>query len=126
MCMQTYDVWRMVGKDVSVTAGAGEVETSDFSLNANDGDVVGISAAENYARVDLAKCLLTIEVAGVAIMKGVPITQLLPDGERHMWPVRIEKGSKLLVKLESRSANTVVATPITLIFHHETPANCRR
>lgn len=124
--MQNYDVWRMVGKDVDVSAGVGEVETPDFSLNANDGDVVGISAAENYARVDLAQCLLTMEVDGVAILRAVPITQLLPDGERHMWPVRIAKGTKPKVKLESRSANTIVAVPITLIFHHETPANCRR
>jgi hypothetical protein len=124
MCTQKYDVWRMVGKDIDVTAGIGEKETP-FQLDSNDGDVIGISAAENYERVDLAKCLLTLEVNGDKPATSVPITQLLPDVQGQMWPYEIKAGLKVKAKIVSRSANTLVAVPITLIFHHKHPKDCK-
>jgi hypothetical protein len=124
--MCKYDAWRIVGKDINVTDGAGEDESSP-NVEKNDGDLIGISVAENYARVDLSQCLLTVEGSGIdRPIKDVPVTQFLPDGERQMWPflTPIPAGTKLTVKLVSRSANTLAVNPIVLIFHHRNPKSC--
>lgn len=128
MCAQKYDVWRMVGKDLNTQAAAlGELETT-LQLNANDGDVVGFSVCENYSRTVLSKLLITIEVDGAKPMVNVPLTQLLPDGERFMWPLKekIQRGTKPVVKLNHRDNTTAVANPVVLICHHAPLDSCAK
>lgn len=125
MCKEKYDAWRLVGHDIDVTTGAGTAETAEFTVEENNGDVIGISVAENYARVDMAKCLLSMDVNQVRKLKNVPLTQFLPDGATEMWPVDIRRGSKIKVSLKSLSANTSANTPITLIFHYRNPKDCK-
>lgn len=126
MCAQNYNVWRMVGKDLNTLNGAlGDLETTPI-INSNDGDVIGLSVAENYSRIVLASLLLTIEVDGAKPLVNVPLTQLLPDGERFMWPLKekILKGSKPKITLTHRNNTTAAANPVVLICHHAPLNDC--
>lgn len=121
MCKNQYTATRMVGYDCDVTnAATGEEETT-LTLSASDGDIIGFSVAENYSRTVLAKMLISISLGNNKPLLNVPLTQLLPDGERQMWPLneRITAGSKPVVKLVIRDNTTDVNNPVVLIGHHE-------
>lgn len=118
----------MVGVDLDViNAGLGDKETP-INPNANDGDIVGFSVAENYSRTVLAKTLLTIESDQKdKPLITVPLTQLLPDGERQMWPLvePIRKGTKIKAILTCRDNTMATANPVVLILHHNPIENCK-
>lgn len=126
MCKENQPpAWRLVGRDIDVVAAAlGDKETTP-QLDANDGDVIGISVGENYSRTILGKTLITIEVDGLKPVTNLPLTQLLPDGERHYWPVKIAAGLKPKIKLTCRDNTMVAANPIVLITHHAKLASCK-
>jgi hypothetical protein len=128
MCKQNYKAWRMVGVDLAViNAGVGDSPTN-ITPNANDGDIAGFSVAENYSRTILAKTLLTIETdQKEKPLINVPLTQLLPDGERQMWPLMevITRGTKIKAILTCRDNTMASANPVVLVLHHNPIENCK-
>lgn len=117
--------WRIKGHDVAITDAAGSASDT-IDLVASDGDVIGISVAENYARVDMGKIKVSIDDTNNAKpLIEVPLTQLLPDGERQFYPLAKPLPKQVLdITIKSTSANSLAANPITLIFHYDDPQTC--
>jgi hypothetical protein len=119
------EAWRIIGKDCSITAGVGSSNTTYKSAKA-DGDIIGVAVAENYARVDISKIFITMEINGESNSKPfnrVPLSLLLPDGEKYFFPFEkpVAAGLEINMIIESATANSVVATPIGLAFFHKNP-----
>jgi hypothetical protein len=121
MCsMNKYEAWKLVSKDMDVLALVGDKETI-VTIDRSYGNIVGISIGESYTRPQLGQVNLTMTADSTERIVNTPLTQFLPDGERQMWPIRIEAGTVVKVKLTIRVVGLVVAIP--LIFHLEKP-NC--
>lgn len=111
---------KLRGYKLVTPAGVG-TETTPFKIVASDGKAVGISIGENYSREDLGKMLLTIKAdGGNNQIYQVPLTQFLPDGERFFVPLpeALEVGQSVEATIESASANSAAANPVTIILYH--------
>ena len=122
--MNKIEITRLKGYELNTPAGVGAAST-DLDVTKADGPAIGVAVAENYSRTDLAKLYLTLESSNNKRLVKVPLTVLLPDGERYYipFPVAFGVGERITATIESKSANSAAATPVVLVFYHATEQN---
>jgi hypothetical protein len=117
--MSLVEITRLKGYELNTPAGVGAAST-DIDVVKADGSAIGVAVAENYQRTDLAQMYLTLESSNNKRLVKIPLTLLLPDGERYYTPLPVpfEVGERVNATIESKSANSAAANPIVLVFYH--------
>jgi hypothetical protein len=111
---------KLRGYKLKTPAGVG-VQTTQEKIVASDGPAIGISVGENYGRSDLGKMLLTVKAdGGNNQIYQIPLSAFLPDGERYYIPLPepLLVGQSVDFTLESASAASDAANPVTIILYH--------
>jgi hypothetical protein len=111
---------KLRGYKLNTPAGVGSQITNE-KIVASDGTAVGISVGENYGRAELGKMLLTVKAdGGNNQIYQVPLTQFLPEGERFFVPLPepLLVGQAVDFVIESASAASDAANPVTIILYH--------
>ncbi len=118
MCQSNYKAKMLIGQNMDVLAAVGTKETR-VTLDVGYGNILGISIGETYTRTELGQVTLSLKAGSKDILINAPLTQFLPDGDRQMWPLNINKGTEIKAVLTINVATLLVAKPIPLIFHTE-------
>jgi hypothetical protein len=103
---------------------AGTLDTA-YIPERSDGKIIGISVGKTKSAETMGHYLVSIEQGKEKPLVKVPASQLLPEGERHFYPVNLQDTGNITITTEKASgADGIVitdGTAVIIIFHFENP-----
>lgn len=108
---------KVIGNELTTPTGVATTVSSFIPAQGN-GDILGLSVAENYDKAVLSQVYCTIEHNNRKLLESAPLSVLIPTIDRPYFPFEIKVGIPVKVTLDSRNATLLAANKINILTHH--------